>query len=212
MSQFKILLCGDSPVYSNSLKMAFEENHLFKVIDNVPYEDLIESATRLQPEVVVLKIYNEEALSMVSNLTSACPTLLPIVIIKDPSRFDITYLLDIGVRGFLPSRLLPRQVVNAVELVVVAGLLCLPRINPGEFNNGTHQGSLQTSNPLTSREREILGLLGKSLGNKEIADTLCLSESTVKTHLRNTYRKLGVRNRSEAIALLFASERSQHNK
>jgi LuxR family maltose regulon positive regulatory protein len=52
---------------------------------------------------------------------------------------------------------------------------------------------------LTHREIEVLRLLVGSLTNQEIAEKLCISENTVKTHLANIYGKLGARDRREAI-------------
>jgi DNA-binding NarL/FixJ family response regulator len=52
--------------------------------------------------------------------------------------------------------------------------------------------------PLTLREREILGLVAGGATNGDIARTLWVTEQTVKFHLSNTYRKLGVANRTQA--------------
>jgi len=51
---------------------------------------------------------------------------------------------------------------------------------------------------LNLREREVLAMLCEGLRNKEIAARLCISEKTVKTHLGNVFRKLGVKSRMEA--------------
>ena len=51
---------------------------------------------------------------------------------------------------------------------------------------------------LTRRELEILGLVAEGLSNAQVARTLWVTEQTVKFHLSNTYRKLGVSNRTEA--------------
>ena len=53
--------------------------------------------------------------------------------------------------------------------------------------------------PLSAREIEVLGLMSEGLTNPQIAKSLILSISTVKTHLNNIYGKLGVRNRAEAV-------------
>jgi two-component system, NarL family, response regulator LiaR len=57
---------------------------------------------------------------------------------------------------------------------------------------------------LTERESEVLALASLGQRNREIADALFVSADTVKTHLRSAYRKLGVRNRTEAVGLVLA--------
>jgi DNA-binding CsgD family transcriptional regulator len=57
---------------------------------------------------------------------------------------------------------------------------------------------------LTQRESEALALVVRGLRNQEIADALFLGVNTVKTHLKSLYRKLGARNRAEAVALALA--------
>jgi DNA-binding CsgD family transcriptional regulator len=61
---------------------------------------------------------------------------------------------------------------------------------------------------LSHRERQILGLVTAGLTNDEIASRLYLSESTVKGHLTSAFRRLGVRSRREAVAMILASEES----
>jgi DNA-binding NarL/FixJ family response regulator len=62
--------------------------------------------------------------------------------------------------------------------------------------------------PLTRRERQMLELVVEGLTNREIAQRLYLAESTVKRHLSSTFRRLGVRSRSEAASAVLAAERS----
>src|SRR5215218_6159731 len=58
----------------------------------------------------------------------------------------------------------------------------------------------ELSEPLTARESEVLGLLGRGLSNKMIARELHISEHTVKFHISSMYSKLGVSNRAEAVS------------
>jgi DNA-binding NarL/FixJ family response regulator len=58
---------------------------------------------------------------------------------------------------------------------------------------------------LTSREREVLGLIGAGCSNRQIADRLVISEATVKTHVNNIFSKLSFRDRAQAVAFAYRS-------
>ena len=70
--------------------------------------------------------------------------------------------------------------------------------------------------PLSERERQVLGYLPSSLSNSDIATELVLSVNTVKSHVRSIYRKLGADNRREAVAIakqlkLFGTSAARHS-
>ena len=106
-------------------------------------------------------------------------------------------------RGCLPARLFPMQIIRIVELVVEGGIVCIPRIGPNFFCTDSNARTGPKLNLLTGREREVLSKLEKSYSNQEIAASLCISESTVKTHLRNIFKKLEVHNRTEALVTIM---------
>jgi ATP/maltotriose-dependent transcriptional regulator MalT len=66
--------------------------------------------------------------------------------------------------------------------------------------SGTNGASLRLEDPLSERELEVLGLLASGKTNSEVAGDLFVSVGTVKSHTGNIYRKLGARNRTEALA------------
>ena len=63
--------------------------------------------------------------------------------------------------------------------------------------------SNQQDTLLTESERQVLALVARGLVNREIADTLCVSTSTVKSYLHEAYRKLKARNRAQAVIMAF---------
>jgi NarL family two-component system response regulator LiaR len=87
----------------------------------------------------------------------------------------------------------------------------LERVHRGERvvdGNGGHQpvpwpGS---SRGLTARQSEVVALLLQGLSNQEIAEALFVDVNTVKTHLRHAYKALGVRSRSQALAMLLGED------
>lgn len=113
--------------------------------------------------------------------------------------------LRVGVRGFVLKQASSDDLVGYIEQMVsgeiiidpsVAGRVALfaARLHSGEFWPGAHLG-------MTQRESEVLELVVKGLSNKAIASQLIVGEETVKTHLSAIYRKLNVRDRSQAVAV-----------
>jgi DNA-binding NarL/FixJ family response regulator len=94
----------------------------------------------------------------------------------------------------------PPEEISAVITAVARGLVVLPRDIAGRLLQGTAIVEEPTE-PLTAREREVLGLLGRGLSNKMIARDLRISEHTVKFHVSSIYAKLGVASRTEAVSL-----------
>lgn len=182
------------------MSVAFEERSHLTVKNQEPLQ-LVEITHQVLPEVLVWRTENEDEASILE-VINECPQVMLVLVVDDPNRFDIMRLMQIGVRGCLPVRLLPRQIVNAVESIVIAGIICFPYLNKEHIK---HTGDRQMVMPhsLTLREREILTLLCGNHSNQEIAAAMCVAESTVKSHLHNIFRKMGINKRSEAIAAVY---------
>ena len=102
-----------------------------------------------------------------------------------------------GASGYLHSGLLPDQIISAISLVCT-GQMVIPR----ELLKGlVEEVAPRDRSTLTSRQREILGLVAQGLSNAQIANRLHLSEFTIKQHLRHAYKTLKVKNRTEAAKL-----------
>lgn len=103
-----------------------------------------------------------------------------------------------GTRGFIHAEMPPDQVVRAVT-VAASGQPVAPR--DLLLHLIAHEDPVNL-NILSGRQREILELVVDGLSNAQIATRLFLSESTIKQHLRAAYKLLGVKNRTEAAALM----------
>jgi len=82
-----------------------------------------------------------------------------------------------------------------IDPAVTKKVFCQLKKNPAGGESPAKRPSL------SHRELQILSFLVEGNSNREIADTICLSPDTVKTHLKNVYQKLGVRNRSQAATV-----------
>lgn len=104
--------------------------------------------------------------------------------------------VQVGARGFIPKTLPLRALTSAIRLVA-AGQTFIPNVPAYGRTDAMPPGELN----LTEQERSVLRHLGEGLANKEIAFHLKMSESTVKMHVRAICRKLGARNRTQAVIM-----------
>jgi DNA-binding NarL/FixJ family response regulator len=117
--------------------------------------------------------------------------------------------LRAGASGFLLKDTPPEQLVAAIEVVAAGEALLAPSITRrviAEFVKGggpKAQAEFPRLQDLTAREREVLGLIARGLSNAEIAKTLFVSETTVKTHVARVLMKLGLRDRVQAVVLAY---------
>jgi NarL family two-component system response regulator YdfI len=107
-----------------------------------------------------------------------------------------------GVRGVLPRDVRAQQLATALE-AVVQGLVV---IHPSELQadratRGIDGNSVEGVEALTAREKDVLQMLSRGLGNKEIAARLKISEHTVKFHVASILGKLGASTRTEAVSM-----------
>lgn len=106
-----------------------------------------------------------------------------------------------GAAGYLLKGASTDRIADAIREVHAGGSVVQPRLARRLLNlfRGSGQPQAKETNPLSHRETEILELIAKGLSNSEVAETLRISRSTVRTHLEHIYQKLDVTNRTEAV-------------
>ena len=113
--------------------------------------------------------------------------------INDPR--TIRALIDGGARGYIPKLAGSEQLMDALRRVL-RGEIYLP---DALFLPDSQEQTGDGAGTLTSRQREILPLLAEGMPNKQIADALNVTEGTVKQHLKELFRRLNARNRTQAV-------------
>jgi DNA-binding NarL/FixJ family response regulator len=115
--------------------------------------------------------------------------------------------LQAGASGFLLKDAPAETLFDAVRVVAAGDALLAPRVTRrliAEFARlRPRQVKPDELSTLTPRETEILGLVAEGLSNREIADRLVLSDETVKTHVSHVLRKLGLRDRAQAVVVAY---------
>jgi len=182
---------GPSPVISSGLTQILKAEARVHVGQEPPNEDL--------PSVVVLCTNRIEDISEgVRHVRAHLPDPLIVVFDLYSDLAVAQTALKSGARGFIHSEMSPEQIVRALK-VAIEGEIVAPR-GLLEYMIGNEEPA--DLNILSARKREILELLSEGLTNAQIAERLFLTESTVKQHLRGTYKALGVSNRTEAARLM----------
>jgi DNA-binding NarL/FixJ family response regulator len=159
------------------------------------------------PDVVLcdVRIGRESGLDLCRQITTQYPDTKVVLLTVYDDEHYLYQALRVGASGFILKRIDGQELVGHLRRVregetvidhALAGRVALSaaRLSAGEFWSGAHLG-------LTQRESEVLELLVSGLSNKAVASKLVVSEDTVKTHIRGLYRKLGVSDRSAAIAV-----------
>lgn len=204
MNDIRILLVDDHPVVRAGLRAMLTEFEGISVAAEAADGDAaLKELKRLQtlgdPVAVVLMdlqmgagMDGVTATSQIK-LLDAAPSVL--ILTTYDTDADILAAVEAGASGYMLKDAPPEQIRQAV-LAAAAGQTALaPKIAAMLMN--------RISNPapaLTPREVQLLGLLATGLSNRAIAKRICISEATVKTHLVHIYGKLGVDNRTAAIA------------
>lgn len=159
------------------------------------------------PDVVLcdVRIGKDSGLDLCRQITTQYPDTKVVLLTVYDDEHYLYQALRIGACGYILKNIDGRELVGHLrriregETVVDQGLagrvaLSAAHLSRGEFWTGAHLG-------LTQRESEVLELLVSGHSNKAVASKLVVSEDTVKTHIRGLYRKLGVTDRSGAIAV-----------
>lgn len=107
-----------------------------------------------------------------------------------------------GADGYIPKQMSQGAMVSALKLVM-AGETYVPSMVIQAVDHGAERAERSRGGGLTRRERDVLLLLRNGMSNKAIANRLGISDVTVKTHLSQTFRKLGVHNRLQAMRLML---------
>ena len=160
---------------------------------------------KIDPDVVLMDIAlpGINGIEGVKRATEKKPGLdvLMLTIYEDSEKvFDA---ICAGACGYLVKKTPPIRLLEAIKEVTEGGSPMSSRIARqviGAFKKGAVGSGESSDYNLSSREKEVLNLLGEANNYKEIAEVLFISVDTVRHHIRNIYKKLHVHSRSEAVA------------
>ncbi len=167
--------------------------------------------SRVQPDVVLMDIRMPGVNGIEATRRIAASGSRARVIILTTYDADeyVFSALRAGASGFLLKDARPAELVDAIRLVARGDALLAPSVTRRLIDRLASAPAEPMSSPppgldeLTARETEVLTMVAQALSNAEIADRLVLTEATVKTHVSSVLRKLGLRDRVQAVVLAY---------
>ena len=212
MPAIKVLIVDDHTLFRKGLASLLKQQKGIEVVGEAKDgEEGVQQARTLKPDVILMdvKMPNRNGIQATQAIREAMPEAHIIMLTVSEEDEDLFSAIKAGARGYLLKNVEPDQLIKAIHLLaegeaVIPHSMASKLLNEFSHIANKKDAPPETSlKPLTGREKEILQLLTKGDSNKEIAGALCISEHTVKIHLKNILRKLHMNNRIQAAVYAY---------
>ncbi len=218
----RVLIADDQALVRAGFRMILEAQPDIQVVAEAADGEAAVRLTRHhRPDVVLMDIRMPgidgleatrrllDDLEWGSSAVAARPPRIVILTTFDLDEY-VYAALQAGAAGFLLKDVSPEHLVGAVRTVAIGDALLAPSITRRLVERFARPDAGFDAAPealarLTPRELEVFKLLARGMSNAEIAETLVVSEATVKTHVAGILAKLDLRNRAQAVVFAYES-------
>jgi DNA-binding NarL/FixJ family response regulator len=206
--KLRVIIVDDHALFRRGLEMVLENETDIEVVgEATDGQQAVDKTSELMPDVVLMDVRmpRRSGIEATQRIKELMPHVKIVVLTNSDEEADLYEAIKAGASGYLLKEISSEEVADAIRSVVQGH----SRISPAmasklltEFQAMSKRGDdRQPLAPpkLTERELQILRLVAKGLGNREIAQQLFISENTVKNHIRNILEKLQLHSRMEAV-------------
>ena len=194
----RVLIVSDQPVTRIGLKTILNGGKFIQIVGEISSDvQVVEQVNKLRPDVTLFDCYltfaKEQSLIekiIRSKLRTNMMALSPFV-----DQSQLKAMIAAGLKGCLLKTEDPVYILNSIKEIAKGATILSPEL--AEMSSS--KKSTSPKERLTTREREVVALLVKGYRNRQIAETLSIEERTVRFHLGKTFKKLGVKNRTQAV-------------
>ena len=202
----RILLVDDHKIVREGTRQLLEQStDLSVVAETASGEDALRLCAELRPDVVVMDVHmpGMNGIDATRVIRARHPFIRVLILSAyDDDRY-VFPLLDAGAGGYLLKTTTGSDLADAIRTVFKGETVLDPQIS-AKVRNRLSQAQLYRgkgmAEGLTERELEVLRAVARGKSNKEIGEGLGIATNTVQVHLRNIFGKLGVGDRTEAVA------------
>ena len=207
MSRVRVLIADDRPIFRAGVQGMLRDFAEIDIVgEAMTGRQAVEGSRRLKPDVILMDLNMPEmgGIAATRAIKAEDPDRVILALTVSEAEEDIVEMVAAGASGYVLKDVDPVTLARSI-LDAAAGRFLLDdtltrRVIIRLGSSLRRKPAAPLASPLTQREAEILQMVSQGKGNKAIASRLSLSEGTVKSHLRNIYRKLRVQTRAEAAA------------
>ncbi len=208
----RLLIVDDHPFFRLGIREVINEEEDMQVVAEAGNgEEAVQTVRRLRPaglDLVLMDIDMPilDGISATERITAEDPNLPVIILTVSTLDRDLFEAMRVGAVGFLSKSLSPDALIRSIrgfhrdESLPISPTMAQKVLGYFQEQEAPRPVAEPAEITLTPREQEVLELIARGARDREIADTLVVTESTVKKHVQNILRKLHARNRAEAVA------------
>lgn len=204
----RVLLVDDDYLFLELLEHTLSREYVdFQIVGKSELNfDIVKDVDKSKPEVMIIGIRPDSSHSIdyIETIHDTYPELKIIALSVSKDANNLSRLVNAGISAYLLRNCTILELVECILSVVSGGQVMTPSMT-GTLMEAFRRQSRNTKNQggfsLSNREKEILRYVATGASNKEIAQRCHISETTVKSHLRNILSKMGVHNRAGAVSL-----------
>ena len=198
----RVLIADDHGIVRSGLRMLIERQADMSVVaEAVDGVDALEAAQTHRPDVAVLDVSMPRmtGLQAAHEIRSHLPDTRALMLtMHDDDRYFLEGL-EAGAAGYVLKRAADIDLIAALRKVAAGQMFVSSDDQRTLVADWLESGRAEPDDPLSPRELEVVKLIAEAFTNRQIAETLRVSEKTVESHRANVFRKLGMRDRVEIV-------------
>ncbi|MBD1371862.1 response regulator transcription factor [Hazenella sp. IB182357] len=201
-----VLIGDDSEASRKAIRMILQTDPNLKIVGEAKDGlEVVQMAESLLPDLILMDINmpNMNGLEATRLIKDQLPHIKIIMVTVSDQISDLFEAIKKGAQGYLLKNLNPQIWIEYIHSIINEEAPMSAAIASRILHEFNEKPIISPNSGLTQREHEVLIQVAKGLSNKEIANTLFITEHTVKNHLKNIMQKLYLNNRAQLVRYAY---------